>query len=51
MTPDEIVLAARKEIAEEDYRKQVDAMKVVLRSKRSLWQKLFPFEIKITRRK
>jgi hypothetical protein len=42
---------AERQIKEENYRKAVEAAKSKLLSKRSVWQKLFPFTITITRRK
>lgn len=51
MNPDEILAEAQRELEREDHRKKVDAAKAKLRSKRPLWERLFPFVITITRRK
>jgi len=46
----DVIEQARKEIAEEDHRKRVDAEKYRLRNKQSLFDKLLPFTIKIERK-
>lgn len=50
MKVDEIKEQALREIAEEDHRKRIDECKARLRSKRSFWERVFPFTITITRR-
>lgn len=42
---------ALAEIKAEDERAAIDAEKARIREKRTLWQKIFPFEIKITIKK
>lgn len=51
LSPEGVMREAERQIREENYRKEVEAAKVKLRSKRPLWHKLFPFVITITRRK
>ena len=46
----EVISAARKEIAQEEYRKRVDAEKIRQRAKRSLWEKVFPLTVTFKRR-
>jgi hypothetical protein len=48
---DDLVAAAQAEIEAEDYRKAVDAQKLIIRERqgRSLWRRLFPFKITIER--
>jgi hypothetical protein len=43
---------AKAEIEQENYLKEVERFKIQLReqSKKSIWQKLFPWKIKIERR-
>lgn len=41
---------ARNELAAEQFRAEVDAMKARLKSRRPLWHRIFPFVITITRR-
>lgn len=41
---------AKKELEEETYREEVETIKTKLRTKKNIWQKLFPFKITITRR-
>ena len=43
----EIISVARKEIAQEEYRKRVEAEKIRQRTKRSFWEKVFPFVVTI----
>jgi AMMECR1 domain-containing protein len=46
----EIINLARRELEEELTRGKINAMKEKLRSKKTFWQKLFPFKITIERR-
>lgn len=41
---------AEKELADERFRKEVEKCKAKLRSRRTLWDKLFPFKIVILRK-
>jgi hypothetical protein len=50
MNADEIRKTARDEVAAERFRAAVEAEKLRLRSKRSLWDRLFPFTITIRRK-
>ena len=45
-----VIAIARSEIAEERFRTRVEREKERLRKKVSLWHRLFPFVITITRR-
>lgn len=50
MTYKELAEQALKEIKEEDRRRDVDALKVKLREKKTLWDTLFPWTITIKRK-
>lgn len=50
MTPKQIREVARQEIAEEAFRRAVDAEKQRQRERKPWWHKLVPFRITITRR-
>jgi hypothetical protein len=50
MDIEQIKKQARKEIAEEDFRKAVDEYKEKLRSRRSVWDRIMPFKIIILRK-
>jgi hypothetical protein len=50
MDIEQIKKQARKEIAEEDFRKAVDEYKVKLRNRRSIWDKIIPYKIIIVRK-
>jgi hypothetical protein len=41
----EIKEQALKEIAEEDFRKAVEQMKLKIRNKKSLWDRIFPYKV------
>lgn len=41
---------AQREVAEEDRRRQIDAIKTELRTYRPFWHRLFPWKITIERR-
>ena len=42
---------ARKEVDEEDFRAEVDAAKKKIRTRTTLWERVFPLTINIKRRK
>ena len=43
------VIQAEKELKEEKFREDVEEAKEKLRSKKSIWQKIFPYKFKIER--
>lgn len=52
-TPHDLELIKKKaqaELYEERFREAVDAEKVKILTKKSVWERLFPFKITITRR-
>ncbi len=46
----DIIGLAKKELQEELNREKINAIKNILRNKKSFWQKIFPFKITIERR-
>jgi len=46
---DQAILQALKEIEEENFRKEVDRQKRVIRDRKLFWKRLFPWTIKIER--
>jgi len=51
LNPQEAVLKrALEEVAEEIFRESVEKQKAKLRDRRSLWARIFPWKIEITRR-
>ena len=46
---EEITRVAQEELAREQFRARVEEAKIRLRARKSIWQKIFPFKIKIER--
>ena len=46
---EEITRVAKEELAREQFRARVEEAKIRLRARKSIWQKIFPFKIKIER--
>lgn len=50
MNKQEIISLAKKEIAEEDLRRAIESMKVKLRTKKSIWDFIWPWKIVVVRK-
>jgi len=50
MDIEKIKAEARKEIKEEDFRKAVDEYKAKLRSRKTIWDKIFPYKLMIVKK-
>lgn len=47
--PEDVIAQARKEVTEERFRAAVEAEKVRIKTRRTFWQRIFPFKITIER--